>query len=102
MSSDFSSASFIEGNKTNLEKSFSEAVSKCQVMNIHKTMNRAENHARLAIISSTMSVQTTVSHKLRRKTTSQKGVKLIRCQNVSLFLAIVKKDQHTRLEPSHG
>ena len=32
----------------------------------HKTMNRAENHTRSAIISSTMSVQTTVSHELRR------------------------------------
>ena len=32
----------------------------------HKNMNRAENYIRSAIISSTMSVQTTVSHKLRR------------------------------------
>ena len=34
--------------------------------NEHKTMNRAENHARLAIISSTtcMSLQTTVSQEL--------------------------------------
>ena len=32
----------------------------------HKTMNRAENSARSAIISSTLSVQTTVSHELHR------------------------------------
>ena len=31
-----------------------------------KNMNRAENHARSAIISLGMSVQTTVSHELRR------------------------------------
>ena len=31
-----------------------------------KSRNRHENHARLAIISSTMSLQTTVSHKVRR------------------------------------
>ena len=32
-----------------------------------KTMNRAENHARSAIISLGMTVQTTVSHELRDK-----------------------------------
>ena len=31
-----------------------------------KSRNRPENHARSAIISSTMSLQTTVSHELRR------------------------------------
>ena len=30
------------------------------------SINRAENHARSAIISGTMSLQTTVSHELRR------------------------------------
>ena len=49
----------------------------------HKNMNRAKNHARSAIISSTMSVQTTLSHELRRR----KG--LISCQSVSLVLVIV-------------
>ena len=33
--------------------------------NEQNTMNEAENHARTAIISSGMSVQTTVSHELR-------------------------------------
>ena len=32
----------------------------------HKIMNRAENRARSAIISSTKCIQTTVSHELRR------------------------------------
>ena len=31
-----------------------------------KSINTAENHARSAIISSTMSLQKTVSHELRR------------------------------------
>ena len=71
----------------------------------HKTMNRAENHARLAIISSTMSVQTTVSQELRR------GKGYIRCQSVSLALAIVKnclkrpgkaRTTRTKPGPSHG
>ena len=31
-----------------------------------KSRNRPENHARSAIISSTMSLQTTVSHELQR------------------------------------
>ena len=35
-------------------------------VNEQKTMNRAENHAKSAIISLGMSVQTTESHELRR------------------------------------
>ena len=34
--------------------------------NEHKIMNRAENHGRSAIISSTKCIQTTVSRELRR------------------------------------
>ena len=49
-----------------------------------KSINRAENHAWSAIISSTMSLQTTLSHELRR------GEGYIRYQSVSLVLVIVK------------
>ena len=58
-----------------------------------------------AIISSTMSVQTTVSHELCG------GKGLIRCQSISLVLAIVKNclkrpgeahTSRTKPEPSHG
>ena len=45
-----------------------------------KTMNRAENHARLVIFSLGMSVQTTVSHELRHR----EGYR-----SVSLVLVIV-------------
>ena len=48
-----------------------------------KSINRAENHAWSAIISSTMSLQTTVS-----RTTMQRGINKI--PSVSLVLVIVK------------
>ena len=63
-----------------------------------KSINRTENHARLAIISSTMSLQTTVSHK--------EGYR-----SVSLVLAILKnclkrlREAHTtrtKPGPRHG
>ena len=71
----------------------------------HKIMNRAENRARSAIISSTKCIQTTVSHELRR------GKNQIRWRSVSLVLAIVKNclkrlsEAHTtqtKPRPSHG
>ena len=64
-------------------------------------MKEAKNHARWTIISSTMCVQTIVSHELR----------LIRCQSVYLVLAIVKNclkrpgeahTSQTKLGPSLG
>ena len=75
----------------------------------HKTMNRAENHARSAIISSTVYAQTSHNSISRTTCTSQKGVnKMPKC---ILVLAIVKNclkrlgkahTTQTKPGPSHG
>ena len=71
-----------------------------------KTMNKAENHARSAIISLGMSVQTTVSHELR---TRHRGINNIPqcfscpgdCKELSNKTRRNTHDsKHTRLEPS--
>ena len=70
----------------------------------HKTLNRAKNHARLAIISFTMSVQTTVSHELCQ------GMGQIRCQCFSCPGDCKELSKKTRQSthdsnqagPSHG
>ena len=63
----------------------------------HKIMNRAENRARSAIISSTKCIQTTVSHKLRR---GNKMAKCFSCPGDCKELSKKTRRTHTRLEPS--
>ena len=69
--------------------------------NEHKTMNRAKNHARSAIISSTMYVQTAVSHELL----VNKMPKCFSCPGDCKELSKRPGEAHTTrtmLGPSHG